>query len=100
MIMLAQAMRYFVTVESLCCVLTRLGKAHVGYSRLDFAKLKLSVVGGRPFSSGGQSLSAPRLCKRRFTYTVDHVVALLSVHLPLLPGLVAHRLFIVTNPVS
>ncbi len=98
--MLAQAMRYFVTVESLCCVLTRLGKAHVGYSRLDFAKLKLSVVGGRPFSSGGQSLSAPRLCKRRFTYTVDHVVALLSVHLPLLPGLVAHRLFIVTNPVS
>ncbi|KAH8966294.1 hypothetical protein BDL97_03G018300 [Sphagnum fallax] len=43
-----------------------LGKAHVGYSRLDFAKLKLSVVGGRPFSSGGQSLSAPRLCKRRY----------------------------------
>jgi uncharacterized protein (TIGR04168 family) len=42
-----------------------LGKAHVGYSRLDFAKLKLSVVGGQPFSSGGQSLSAPRLCKRR-----------------------------------
>jgi hypothetical protein len=90
-------MRYFVTVESLCCVVTRLGKAHVGYSRLDFAKLKLSVVGGRPFSSGGRSLSAPRLCKRRFTYTVDHV---LSVHLPLLLGLVAHRLFIVTNPVS
>ncbi|KAH9567151.1 hypothetical protein CY35_03G015800 [Sphagnum magellanicum] len=43
-----------------------LGKAHVGYSRLDFAKLKLSVVGGRPFSSGGRSLSAPRLCKRRY----------------------------------
>jgi hypothetical protein len=84
-------MRYFVTVESLCCVVTRLGKAHVGYSRLDFAKLKLSVVGGRPFSSGGRSLSAPRLCKRRFTYTVDHV---LSVHLPLLLGLVAHRLLL------
>jgi hypothetical protein len=91
MIIFARAMRYFVTVESLCCVLTRLGKAHVGYSRLDFAKLKLSVVGGRPFSSGGRSLSAPRLCKRRFTYTVDHV---LSVHLPLLLGLVAHRLLL------
>jgi len=84
MIMFAWIMRYFVTVESLCCMLTRLGKAHVGYSRLDFVKLKLSVVGGQSFSSGGQSLSTPRLCKRRFTYVVDHVVALLSVHLPLL----------------
>ena len=30
-----------------------LGAAHVGYSKLDIAKFKLSIVGGRPFSWGG-----------------------------------------------
>jgi len=30
-----------------------LGKTHVGYSKLDFPDLKLTVVGGRPFSWGG-----------------------------------------------
>lgn len=32
-----------------------LGEAHVGYSKLDLADLKLSVVGGRPFSWGGSA---------------------------------------------
>ncbi len=30
-----------------------LGNAHVGYGKLDFPKLNLTVVGGRPFSWGG-----------------------------------------------
>lgn len=30
-----------------------LGEAHVGYSKLDFPELQLTVVGGRPFSWGG-----------------------------------------------
>ncbi len=30
-----------------------LGETHVGYGKLDFPKLKLSVVGSRPFSWGG-----------------------------------------------
>ncbi|NJK50120.1 TIGR04168 family protein [Candidatus Gracilibacteria bacterium] len=30
-----------------------LGEAHVGYSKLDFPQLRLSVVGSRPFSWGG-----------------------------------------------
>ncbi|KAL3684018.1 hypothetical protein R1sor_002040 [Riccia sorocarpa] len=33
-----------------------LGKAHVGYSRLDFPQLSLSVVGGRPGSWGGSHM--------------------------------------------
>ena len=32
-----------------------LGKAHVGYGKLDFPLLNLSVVGSRPFSWGGSS---------------------------------------------
>lgn len=31
-----------------------LGETHVGYDKLDFPKLRLSVVGSRPFSWGGQ----------------------------------------------
>ena len=30
-----------------------LGKAHVGYGKLDFPEFNLSIVGGRPFSWGG-----------------------------------------------
>ncbi|MDB9526083.1 TIGR04168 family protein [Oscillatoria sp. CS-180] len=30
-----------------------LGEAHVGYGKLDFPELRLTVVGGRPFSWGG-----------------------------------------------
>ena len=39
----------------------------VGYRRRDFAALGLSVVGGRPFSSGGQpNAAAPHLQKSKF----------------------------------
>lgn len=31
---------------------TRPGKAHLGYSRLDFTKLKLSLIGSQAFFSG------------------------------------------------
>ncbi|PKU85627.1 hypothetical protein MA16_Dca003368 [Dendrobium catenatum] len=42
-----------------------LGKQHVGYSRLDMPVLKLSVVGGRPFSSGGDKIFRPKLLSQR-----------------------------------
>jgi hypothetical protein len=32
--------------------LTRVGQAHLGYSRLDFTKLKLSIIGSQAFFSG------------------------------------------------
>uniref|UniRef100_A0A803KUH9 Calcineurin-like phosphoesterase domain-containing protein n=1 Tax=Chenopodium quinoa TaxID=63459 RepID=A0A803KUH9_CHEQI len=41
----------------------KLGEEHVGYGRLDFPKLKLSVVGGRPFSLGGDKLFRKQLLK-------------------------------------
>lgn len=34
----------------------RLGDVHVGFGRLDFPALRLSVVGGRPFSMGGERI--------------------------------------------
>ncbi|XP_028548262.1 uncharacterized protein LOC110098993 isoform X4 [Dendrobium catenatum] len=43
-----------------------LGKQHVGYSRLDMPVLKLSVVGGRPFSSGGDKIFRPKLLSQRY----------------------------------
>ncbi|XP_010265658.1 PREDICTED: uncharacterized protein LOC104603343 isoform X2 [Nelumbo nucifera] len=43
-----------------------LGEEHVGYSRLDFPMLKMSVVGGRPFSCGGESLFRKRLLSARY----------------------------------
>lgn len=46
-------------------VVISLGKEHVGYRRLDFPTLKLSVVGGRPFSCGGQTLFRPKLLSAR-----------------------------------
>ncbi|XP_074570754.1 uncharacterized protein LOC141827417 isoform X3 [Curcuma longa] len=42
-----------------------LGEEHVGYSRLDFPTLKLCVLGGRPFSCGGDRLFRPRLLSSR-----------------------------------
>ncbi|KAJ7551062.1 hypothetical protein O6H91_07G132400 [Diphasiastrum complanatum] len=41
--------------------LEALGESHVGYSRLDFPSLGLSVVGGRPFSSGGKRIWSQEL---------------------------------------
>ncbi|KAL1817687.1 hypothetical protein ACET3Z_020261 [Daucus carota] len=43
-----------------------LGMEHVGYQRLDFPTLKLSIVGGRPFSAGGQRLFRPKLLSKRY----------------------------------
>uniref|UniRef100_K3XY34 Calcineurin-like phosphoesterase domain-containing protein n=1 Tax=Setaria italica TaxID=4555 RepID=K3XY34_SETIT len=38
-----------------------LGEQHVGYKCLDFPTIKLSIVGGRPFSCGGDRLFRPKL---------------------------------------
>ncbi|HEY9628400.1 MAG TPA: TIGR04168 family protein [Coleofasciculaceae cyanobacterium] len=43
-----------------------LGDAHVGYGKLDFPALGLSVVGGRPFSWGGSSWKHGGFYKTRF----------------------------------
>ncbi|XP_039131163.1 LOW QUALITY PROTEIN: uncharacterized protein LOC120267551 [Dioscorea cayenensis subsp. rotundata] len=43
-----------------------LGEQHVGYNHLDFPALKLNVVGGRPFSCGGERLFRPRLLSARY----------------------------------
>ncbi|XP_021990176.1 uncharacterized protein LOC110886651 isoform X2 [Helianthus annuus] len=42
------------------------GEEHVGYKRLDFHPLKLSVVGGRPFSCGGERLFRKQLLAKRY----------------------------------
>ncbi|XP_043696175.1 uncharacterized protein LOC122646647 isoform X2 [Telopea speciosissima] len=39
---------------------------HVGYRRLDFPMIKLSVVGGRPFSCGGDRLFRKTLLSARY----------------------------------
>ncbi|CAN6681376.1 unnamed protein product [Malus baccata var. baccata] len=43
-----------------------LGEEHVGYRCLDYPTLKLSVVGGRPFSGGGKNLFRQKLLSTRF----------------------------------
>ncbi|KAG0470813.1 hypothetical protein HPP92_017513 [Vanilla planifolia] len=43
-----------------------LGEQHIGYSCLDFPLLKLSVVGGRPFSCGGNTLFRAKLLSQRY----------------------------------
>ncbi|KAJ1379772.1 putative protein phosphatase DevT-like [Sesbania bispinosa] len=43
-----------------------LGKEHVAYRRLDFPLIKLSVVGGRPFSCGGKPLFRKKLLSARY----------------------------------
>ncbi|KAI3997905.1 hypothetical protein MKX01_036807 [Papaver californicum] len=43
-----------------------LGEEHVGYRRLDFPNLKLSVVGGRPFSHGGNKIFREKLLSSRY----------------------------------
>ncbi|KAD6794994.1 hypothetical protein E3N88_05890 [Mikania micrantha] len=42
------------------------GEEHVGYKRLDFHPLKLSVIGGRPFSCGGERLFRKQLLAKRY----------------------------------
>ena len=43
-----------------------LGETHVGYGKLDFPELNLSVVGGRPFSWGGSDWKNKRFLSDRF----------------------------------
>lgn len=43
-----------------------LGEAHVGYGKLDFPQLNLSVVGSRPFSWGGSSWKNERFYRERY----------------------------------
>jgi len=43
-----------------------LGKAHVGYSKLDFPALNLTVVGSRPFSWGGPTWKNSRFYEERY----------------------------------
>ncbi|KAK9666123.1 hypothetical protein RND81_07G003600 [Saponaria officinalis] len=51
--------------------LEALGEEHVGYGRLDFPALKASVVGGRPFSCGGDNLFRKKLLKRFGVKTME-----------------------------
>ncbi|KAL7093342.1 hypothetical protein ACP275_11G035200 [Erythranthe tilingii] len=46
--------------------LESLGDEHVGYRRMDFPNLKLSVVGGRPFSCGGEHMFRKKLLISRY----------------------------------
>lgn len=43
-----------------------LGETHVGYGKLDFPELDLSIVGGRPFSSGGPDWGNRRFYRDRY----------------------------------
>ncbi|PHT75386.1 hypothetical protein T459_18908 [Capsicum annuum] len=47
-------------------MMVSLGDEHVGYRRMDLPMLKLSVVGGRPFSCGGRPLFRKQLLKARY----------------------------------
>ncbi len=46
-----------------------LGEAHVGYGKLDFPELNLSVVGSRPFSWGGPEWKNKEFLRDRFGVT-------------------------------
>lgn len=43
-----------------------LGETHVGYNKLDFPELNLTVVGSRPFSWGGPEWKNPEFYRDRF----------------------------------
>ncbi|KAL6606752.1 hypothetical protein ACP70R_042405 [Stipagrostis hirtigluma subsp. patula] len=51
--------------------LQSLGEQHVGYMCSDFPTIKLSVVGGRPFSCGGDRLFRPKLLSKWLWYGVN-----------------------------
>lgn len=59
--------------KGISLVMISLGVEHVGYQRLDFPTLKLSIVGGRPFSAGGQRLFRPKLLSKRLGKYIDFV---------------------------
>lgn len=50
--------------------------ADVGYGRLDFPTLKLSVVGGRPFSCGGKHIFRSKLVAARLVVALQHFIGL------------------------
>src|SRR5919199_1549070 len=57
-----------------------LGEAHVGYGYLDFPNLKLSVVGSRPFSWGGEVWKNEQFYQERYGVTnfeesIERIVA-------------------------
>lgn len=57
-----------------------LGEAHVGYGKLDFPELQLSVVGSRPFSWGGEAwknaeFMAERYGVTNFAESIERIVA-------------------------
>jgi uncharacterized protein (TIGR04168 family) len=57
-----------------------LGEAHVGYDKLDFPDLQLSVVGSRPFSWGGENWKNHEFMRERygvnnFEESIDRIVA-------------------------
>jgi uncharacterized protein (TIGR04168 family) len=57
-----------------------LGETHVGYSKLDFPDLGVSVVGARPFSWGGSDWKNPEFYRSRyginnFTESVERIVS-------------------------
>jgi uncharacterized protein (TIGR04168 family) len=57
-----------------------LGEAHVGYGSLDFPEFKLSLVGSRPFSWGGEVWKNQEFYRERYGVTsfqdsIDQIVA-------------------------
>lgn len=57
-----------------------LGEAHVGYGKLDFPEFKLSVVGSRPYSWGGEAWKNHEFLRERcgvnnFEESVERIVA-------------------------
>ena len=58
-----------VTEDGVQKQLDLLGEAHVGYGKLDFPELGLSVVGSRPFSWGGPTWKHKRFYRSRFQVT-------------------------------
>ena len=58
-----------VTEDGVQKQLDLLGEAHVGYGKLDFPALGLSVVGSRPFSWGGPTWKHKRFYRSRFGVT-------------------------------
>ncbi|TVU12318.1 hypothetical protein EJB05_45956 [Eragrostis curvula] len=72
-------------VDGVRLQLGSLGEQHVGYKCLDFPTIKLSVVGGRPFSCGGDSYgvndmagSAKKIYDAAARAPVEHFVILLA----------------------
>ncbi|GJN29473.1 hypothetical protein PR202_gb17699 [Eleusine coracana subsp. coracana] len=64
---------FFRKVDRVRLQLGSLGEQHVGYKCLDFPRIKISIVGGRPFSCGGDRLFRPKLLSK--CYGVNDMAA-------------------------